>query len=293
MARKCTLRHTNGLSWRFEDGKPVSTLADEVVREVFLAEKQKDRGKRGGPPAIDLSFLKKRTSITYKSEKYFVPFFAVYAFRSAHHLNPCTVKMKMSRLACPCYIVNRKYCVPADECGNKMLLITLPHEDAYYSTNSSGKEMLAVLNYKSSHVFDLAKQNNAAFVPANGQVKTTNVGVHPLIDAHLLNAMNYGNQYKLLLEFGFPGHYSTANVVIKSVYNGILPVEVQQLVHKAKREYTDVVLVSEAAWEKPEVSDISPVDPLIIGLTDDRADLLCKFEETIEEHYMSSEFTKG
>ncbi|HIJ71140.1 MAG TPA: hypothetical protein HPP87_07230 [Planctomycetes bacterium] len=278
-----THQDADGLLWRLEEGRTISQLADEACDEVFS---QQRKGKNG-PPKIDLSFLKTHTTTSRKGEQYIVPEFGVYSFKGAHALEPFIIRMATKKAQRPLYIIQRKYRIDADMCNKKILLVEVSGDNNYYPKDG----LFCVPDYQQATEIDLDGMD-VSLIEEQAVYREVCVDTHPLIEKHLLRAMDRDNQYISLKGFFRAAGCHVNTIQIRSMYTGILPVEVQQLVHRAKRKYRDVVLIAEAVWSEAEV-EILPVDPLIVGLTDDRADLLCKFEETIEENYMSSEFAKG
>lgn len=293
----------SGMLWRFEGGRPISRLADEVMQSVWdergdimrlqtIAKKAVKSSGKKTVPELDLSFLSSHRTLRFADSDFAVPVFGVFRFDNAHALGSCCVQFSRSEFAEDLgYCIDRSLILGhLDEESRPYVLLCGRCSRAWEGMNLSGGKMTVVASVSRPVV--LREGDKRVTLIQRGQMLITPriLGGIATTDKYLLRALDRDWQFTHL-EHSCYGIYRHSTIQISATYDGVLPVSVQQLTHKAKRDYEEVVLIAEANWEVEEVEEIRPVDPLVVGIKKDKAYLLCKFEETIEENYYAREFS--
>lgn len=87
--------------------------------------------------------------------------------------------------------------------------------------------------------------------------------------------------------------YRTISESITCEFNGIIPETTREIIKNNRRKFDEILIIKEAdKWQHKETIVLNPPnpDPLVVGVKNDIAVLLDKFDITPVEHYVSSEF---
>ena len=299
---------SDGMLWRFEGSRPISKLADEVVAEVFgntkmrrkkkmktAAAKTRKTIKAQTPPEIDLSFLKKNVKVQISDELFTLPKFGIFSFENAHHIRSFVVPFQKSIVGdSSLFILNREMTLPTNSTGKGMKIIHISKPPKNYIAREEKNLLLLVPSDTVVGVFPLNRKDDRVII-VHEHTPVYFVLFHHQ-SAQVRNSirisMDHGLQFSKIKKIDRSCWGCPTNIRISATYHGILPVVVQQLVHKALQSYEEVAIIAEADWETAVLEEIKPEDPLVVGLNGDKAYLLCKFQETIEENYYASEFSE-